>query len=519
MHEYRAAIEAWIARAAKFPLTISVHQPQNVSDSTKGKAEQNSILETVFQVSKQWRSIQIAAPASTLERVLAMSGHDLESLEHFAAQWSISYRAQSALTTAGAGAGGGTAGEGSGPSSPAITLFSSAPNLKRLSLQNIPHTIPQLHVQWHNITELILGEFAIPRGAPRHLLFAHRALDVLEKCPNLARCRLTLGNPHAFSLSPTGGGHQQLTQIDESRAVVRLEYLECLCILEGDPLGSFFKFLELPKLKEFVFKTAQYPRPSLEPGLAQGSNNTNTMTAASCLLPLLERYGENIEKLRMDESIMSVEDLEKCFGLLKNLTHLKLTRRSCIRRVWHSRTFRRGGQTNLNLIGSLTRSIWEKMTPKVPVTPGSIDPVQDLGSEGGMEQVVSCHRDSDLLLPKLTSFSCRVHAPELVQDHVIQFLRARRHPSCANTLLKNFAIMFYSTEPEQRYKNISGELAKRGVNTDGMALDVRYRRTYGDSLVGPNDFIVAPSLRPAWPTTENRRGMFFGVGDFYDEDE
>ncbi|KAJ2919940.1 hypothetical protein MD484_g416, partial [Candolleomyces efflorescens] len=546
MHDYRIAIEAWLTRAAKCPLTVSLQQSSNVSDATKGKEAQDSILETVFRFSKQWKSIQIHAPTSILERLLTMSKDDLESLEHFAAQWDISYRDRPTLGApggAGGGGGGGNTGETFGENNPGITIFTDAPNLKRLSLQNVPYPLKHFHVQWDQITELILGKFALPNSdifAPRPVLFAHRALDILERCPNLVRCRLTLGKTYAFSHNTPGGGGPQYPLIDESRAVVRLEYLECFCINEGNPLGNFFEFLEVPRLKELVFKTSQYPRaaprpsptptPTLTPAVtqlaAQPQDPQDDTSAAprrgattSCLMPLFERYGENIEKLLLDESMLSNEDMERCFKLLKNLTHLKLTRMSYIR-PFLDRTSPPGTEPNF-VVGYLSRKIWERMTPSMFN--------YDAGSEGGDHAVgMSCCDNGagvDLLLPKLTSFSCRVHAPELVQDHIIQFLRSRRrrrHPSSSaptTALLKHFSIMFYATEPEQRYKNIPDELQRLGVDMDGMTLEIKYRRTYGDSLLGPSDFIVKPLLRPKWPTTGDRPGMFFGVEDTYEDDE
>ncbi|KAJ2922498.1 hypothetical protein H1R20_g14613, partial [Candolleomyces eurysporus] len=536
MHEYRTAIDAWLTRAAKCPLTISLQQSSNVSDATKGKEAQDSILETIFQFSKQWKSIQIHAPTSILERLLTMSKDDLKSLEHFAAQWDISYRDRTTFAgVGGGGGGGGNAVESFGDSNPGITLFSDAPNLKRLSLQNVPYPLKHFHVQWDQITELILGKFALPNSdifAPRPVLFAHRALDILERCPNLVRCRLTLGKTYAFSHNgPGGGGHHQFPLIDESREIVRLEHLECLCINEGNPLGNFFEFLEVPRLKELVFKTSQYPRAAPQAQPQDHGHHDPTVTATnpaptdsprrtttSCLMPLFKRYGENIEKLLLDESMLSNEDMEKCFGLLKNLTHLKLTRMSYIR-PFLDRTLPPGAEPNF-VVGYLSRKIWERMTPKMPATttPASVD--SEGASEDGLrEGLVSRFEDSDLLLPRLTSFSCRVHAPELVQDHVIEFLQARRHTCPSTTLLENFSIMFYATEPEQRYKNIANELGKLGANTEGMTLEVKYRRTYGDSLLGPSDFIVKPLLRPRWPTTGDRPGTFFGVEDTYEEDE
>ena len=462
MARYSEAISSWLSRAGKLPLHISLQLYQNLTNPNKGKAERDRILQVVCSFSHQWHTLQVHAPDKVLMGLLSIPASRVPILQKVCIQWDVSYRERI---------------EGiSEPKAPIpqFTLL-RASKLASLSLQNIAYPLRQFPVEWNCLTELVLGKFAEPNRdhfAPRPVLVPARALDILERCPNLVRCKLIFGKTYSRS------SHSSVVPDGVNRACVTMPSLSRFCITEGDPLFDFFDYLELPVLSEVVFKTTQYPRAD----------------KPSTLLSLIRRHGANMKKLVMDDTMMSPTELEECLTLMPSLTTLKLTRSSYIRTP-----FDRSAPPETNfVVGYLTPELWDKLT----------------ASESNKHTA---------LLPNLVSFSLRVHAPELILPKILSFLQSRRCPSPSIpgvVPLRRFSLMLYITEPEHRYPAIPALLAERGVDVSLMdAFEVKYRRTYGDSLLGPNDFVVKPVMRPSWLSVGDKEGMWWGVEESFADDD
>ncbi|KAF8805195.1 hypothetical protein BYT27DRAFT_7213155 [Phlegmacium glaucopus] len=170
--------------------------------------------------SDRWRSLwlEVTVGARTLERFSSIKGH-LKNLE----SCTIIYKETSNVTT----------------HYRSIDLLEDAPKLRTLRLMT-PNFLLLATVPFSQLTEVDL----VPNA--NSLQFAStidESLDVLERCPNLHRCRLACSN-----LACTDEFLSSLRPVVNHSNICELEIIEDLGLPIENIHAIIFDFLELPKL-------------------------------------------------------------------------------------------------------------------------------------------------------------------------------------------------------------------------------------------------------------------------------
>ncbi|KAL0950362.1 hypothetical protein HGRIS_010328 [Hohenbuehelia grisea] len=215
-------VSTWIARAARLPLSISLIAPRNYDE-----ASLDGLLEVIFRVSAQWKSIGFVMPSSWLQRRNHFpDNHRPTSLESITVKFTGLFYWQNnfALTE--------------------ILPWLHSPQLRHLSLYhcNAASFAPRLT----GLTQLVLDGFI-----HEDFILPTNALRLLHCCPMLETCYLQLRQPREED-SPA-----DKIELSVPESSISLPQLTRLCIraaTSDHELRRFYDALDCPRLVQFEVK-------------------------------------------------------------------------------------------------------------------------------------------------------------------------------------------------------------------------------------------------------------------------
>ncbi|EAU81623.1 hypothetical protein CC1G_02639 [Coprinopsis cinerea okayama7 len=376
-------LSLWLERAKGSGLSISIiygHPRGGQPDPSRISKEDNELLKALLDVVKsysaQWERLDISTPEEIASQIIAIPASQTPRLQqlklHVAALPSLGNR---------------------GFTPPAGIL--SSPSLQSLSLKFIPPKLFDTPVIWENLTELYLSPAYIFTAIPVDI-----ALDILEKCPKLKRCALTLRpqrpagqaqGSHLFSHIPPVQPAEVVTE--RTRHIVLSDLLRLSLMQERTNLTHFIESLDLPSLRTLHFCTSILPCAAVP----------------SSLVAILEKWGETIKTLSFDYTKLTPTELVECLRLAKNVKELIMTAE------------RKGTVQDISLFD------FDAMAyPGPEVEPDRQHNPARFGNQLLKSMSPKPGSESDVLCPRLSSLSIKHQTVEFTEEALLDFIRARR---------------------------------------------------------------------------------------------
>ncbi|KAG2002520.1 hypothetical protein CC2G_004704 [Coprinopsis cinerea AmutBmut pab1-1] len=278
----------------------------------------------------------------------------------------------------------------------------TAPSLKILSIEGSPQKLQEIPVTKANLTELYLcGRSGATSCASPMYFTPTSALNLLEQCPNLGKCALTLGmDPfvHEFHHLAVMNGIISQDPQEERTTPVSLPHLHTLLIeQEGNQsIQLFIDLIDLPALRNLGMTRSVTPCPA----------------SPAPLIQFMRKWGHNLKALFFDYRELTTDELKTCLEFARNVEELNtsfsrtLGRRRYRHSPWDDDLFNptQPSQNNRPAPALFNNPVLALLTPRL----GEGSPL-------------------DVLCPKLTYFRVQLATAEFSEEALLQFIRGRRH--------------------------------------------------------------------------------------------
>ena len=312
-----------------------------------------------------------------------------------------------------------------------LTLF-GAPGLRTVKWGTPlgEHLASVLPVRWEGLTELFLGDQR--GGNSGRMTFTH-AITILERCPNLVHCTLTLRENPNEPVITTVTYPQPPAQPFAFNQPVTLPYLQSLGIRSTVIPTTFASALILPSLHTL---------------LVYAKRCNNLSAEDSGLVQCIQMFGHQLQDVTFNYSSLSQSALLACLDSIPRVKSLRL-----------SADYMGMGGGMDRMTGTGTTAMLDDATlsdfiPKF--------------EEGGL-LTGQCY------CPKLERLSCHLAGQEFSEEALVKLVSSRRNiPADSRrevARIQDVKVRFDFSET----LNVRQALQGAGVDMEGCSVQVRYR--------------------------------------------
>jgi hypothetical protein len=283
------AVEAWLARSGRCPLSISlISRGQN-------KDFESVLLNLLVQHTHRWKDIHFRLNSAVFPILAKLRSHAVPLLQHISLdiatyQW----------------------GDSSWGSLDwkCLALLRAAPSLQRvvlLSVSNGGHALP-----WKQLTHLCMASSNLAQG-----IDTPEALKILGLCSQLKSCRLNI-------IANT----KTLIHLSSPLPNITLPLLESLHLRSFDArysLGLILEHLDVPKLHDFGVESGYAPS-GWEPGEFTGAAIlASERSHHKILLAFLSKVMGSLKILSLHNIHLSEDNLYECLKLTPQIVEFSYT--------------------------------------------------------------------------------------------------------------------------------------------------------------------------------------------------